>query len=174
MKKIHNGVRGGSRLVIFGMLFCAALLATSCTDRDPATLTNPTALTQGFNVGFSAASTTVIAQPVNNFFCPSTFPFTVPMVVVVQPNGTTGLVLTQVRVQFTDTANRQMPQVTLPGPVPTTQFGSALTASRDAFSIPLSLGIGCGFGNTGTVVVLVDTLDGHGRMSTGRVSINVR
>jgi hypothetical protein len=157
---------------LIGLLIFTPLLAASCTDRDPATLTNPTALSQTL-VGFSTTSTTVIAQPVNNAFCPSIAPFNVPIVLVVRPNGSVGLVVTQVRLQFTDNTNRQMPQVTLPAPLPITQFGDALTNSRDALAFSLSLGVGCGIGQTGTVVVLVDTRDGHGRMSTGSVSVNV-
>jgi hypothetical protein len=167
-----NGVRGGHRPMIVGLMLCAAFAAASCA-RDPADLTHPTALSQT-QVAVSTVSSTVVAQPVNNFLCPSIAPFIVPIVVVVRPNGTAGLVVTQVRLRFTDVTNRQMPQVTLPAPLPVTQFGDALTASRDSLTFPLSLGVGCGIGPTGTVIVLVDTRDGLGRMSTAQLSVNVR
>jgi len=174
---IERGVLRGSRRITLGVLLLVAL-AASCTDRDPATLTNPTALQSGITstsqLVFSTPTNTVIAQPVSNFFCPAVSPFLVPMTVIVNPNGTTGVVVTQVQMQFTDSTGRTLPMVTLPGPIPITQFGDALAASRGALSFPLSLGIGCGVGTIGTVVVIVNARDGTGQTTTGQVSVNVR
>jgi hypothetical protein len=133
-------------------------------------------ITFGLSPGvmFAAQSTTVVAQPVANPLCPRVAPFNVPFVVVVNPNGTTGLVVTQFQVRFTDSAGITAPQITLPAPVPTTQIGSALEAARADRFFALSTGVGCGVGRTGSIVVIVDTEDDHGHKGTGRVEFNVR
>jgi hypothetical protein len=165
-------VRRGCRYLASGALLGAALAVSSCTDHSKSP-TTPTTFSSSA-VSVSALSTTVVAQPVSNGFCPLVAPFAVPMTILINPNGVPNLAVTQIALQFTDTAGRRMPQVTLPAPVPTTEFGTALAASRAALAFPLTLGIGCGVGSVGTVVVLVDTRDGLGRMLSGRVSVFVR
>lgn len=161
--------RRGSRNIALALLVAASAAASACDD-DPMRATKPTTFNSP-SVSFSAQSTTVIAQPVSNAFCPSVAPFNVPMVVVVQPNGAVNLVVTSVQLQFTDTFGHQMPQVTLPGPVPVTPFGDALDR---ALRFPVSLGIGCGVGRSGNVIVIVETRDGSGRNHKGRLEFAVR
>jgi hypothetical protein len=67
-----------------------------------------------------------------------------------------------------------MPTITLPAPVPTSQFGSALEASRGDLRFPLSMGIGCGVGRSGTISVHFNTRDGRGRHGSGHLSVSVR
>jgi hypothetical protein len=172
---IRSGVLRRSQRFAIGVLAAVALAASACSDSDMAAPTNPTTFSPAqANVSFSTASTTVSAVPVFNTRCPATAPFRVPITVLVSPNGAPSLAVTQIQLQFTDTAGLQMPAVTLPAPVPITQFGDALEASRDAFQFPVSLGIGCGVGRLGTVVIVVDARDGHGRRHSGRMSVNVR
>ncbi len=169
---IRSGVLRGWRQCATGVLAAAALAAAACSGRTP---TNPTTFSSvPAHVSFSTASTTVSAVPVVNPQCPATAPFRVPIVVLVSPNGVASLAVTQIQLQFTDTSGVRMPAVTLAAPVPITQFGDALEASRDAFQFPVSLGIGCGVGRLGTVVIIVDARDGHGRHHTGRMGVNVR
>jgi hypothetical protein len=67
-----------------------------------------------------------------------------------------------------------MPTVTLPAPVPTTEIGSALADSRGDLRFPLSMGIGCGVGRSGTISVEFNTRDGRGRLGSGHLSVSVR
>lgn len=170
---IESGVHRGSRPITLGALLLAAL-AASCSDTAP---THPTVFISTNSsvraVTIGTTATTVIAQPVSNFICPVVSPFFVPITVVVNPNGRTGVVVTQIQLQFTDSTRQSAPIITLPGPVPITQFGDALEASRNALAFPLTLGIGCGVGTTGTVLVIVNGHDGTGMPVNGQVSVNV-
>jgi len=173
---IRSGVLRGSRQWAIGVLAALALATPACSDSEMAAPTNPTSFSTSAkaNVSFSTVSDTVSAVPVFTSSCPAHAPFRVPIVVLVSPNGAANLTVTQIRLQFTDTSGIQMPQVTLTAPVPMTQFGDALEASREGLQFPVSLGIGCGAGRFGTVVIIVDAHDGHGRRHSGRMSVNVR
>lgn len=172
---LDRGAHSLCRHLACVLLLGAAVASASCEKKYP---TEP--ITFGFDplgltaVTFGAQSTTVIAQPVSNPLCPRVSPFTVPFVVVVNPNGTTGVVVTGFRMQFTDSAGITAPQITLPAPVPTTQIGSALETARADRFFSLSTGVGCGIGHTGSIVVIVDTEDDRGHKGSGRVDINVR
>jgi len=173
---IPSGLLRGSRQCAIGVLAAVALAASACSDSDTAAPTNPTSFSTSAqtNVVFSTGSTTVAAVPVFNASCPTVAPFRVPIFVFASPGGAASLVVTKIQLQFTDTSGVQMPAVTLAAPVPITQFGDALEASRDALQFPVSLDIGCGVGRFGTVVIIVDARDGHGRRHSGRMSVNVR
>jgi hypothetical protein len=105
--------------------------------------------------------------------CPSVSPFTVPFTLVVTA-GNVAFAVTSVTVRFTDSFGAQMPQVTLPAPVPVTPFGTALVQARSGQSFPMSFGIGCGTGTTGTVVILIHTRDVNGRTDTAQLTAVVR
>lgn len=173
---IRSGVLRGPRHSAIGVLAAVALATSACSDSDMAAPTNPTSFSTSAqaNVSFSTVSTTVSAVPVFNPSCPTVAPFRVPIFVLASPDGAPSLVVTQIQLQFTDTSGVQMPAVTLPAPVPITQFGDALEAARDALQFPVSLGIGCGVERFGTVVIIVEARDGHGRRHTGRMSVKVR
>jgi hypothetical protein len=114
---------------------------------------------------------TLVAQAVPFGGCPTVSPFNVPFNLIVTTGG--GVVtVTDITVRFTDTRGMAAPQVTLPAPVPTIPFGSALTQARQDF--PLRLSIGCGTGHTGTIVVIVGTRDRFGRFMSTQVSAPVR
>jgi hypothetical protein len=156
--------------VVTALLLTALLATTACNE----TTTTPTTINFGPTSALLVSSIppALIAQPRNSFSCPFVTPFFVPMVIVVQPDGTPGFAVTQIAVNFTDTSGRAAPQITLPAPVPTTQFGSALDQSR-GLSFPVTLGLGCGVGRTGTVLVIVDSHDGMGHTRTGRMSATI-
>ena len=63
--------------------------------------------------------------------------------------------------------------MTLPAPVPTTQFGSALINARDtrAFAIPFHFG--CGTRRAGRLTVFVDMRDDRGMMQSQQTTANV-
>jgi hypothetical protein len=118
-------------------------------------------------------SDNIVAQPVAGAFCPTVAPFVVPFVVVVNTNGVDGFNVTQLQMQFTDIAGTHMPTVTMPAPVPVQEFGTELTQARD-LRFPLSLGIGCGVGRSGVLVVGFDGTDQSGRKSSGKTKITVQ
>jgi len=158
------------------LLVIATFLSASCSS-GPETaqnLTQPTQSSSPLSVAVSTTSSMAVAERVNNPFCPSVAPFKVPLVVVVQPDGGIGVVVTGIRMQFFDTSGAGMPQVTLPAPVPTTEFGTALNNARSGQAFPVTLGIGCGTGRTGTVQILVETRDAQGRIGSGRATVSVR
>ena len=157
------------------LLVVVAFLGASCGGTDATSnLTQPSSSSSPLSVAVSTTSPIVAAQRVNNPFCPSVSPFNVPIVVIVQPSGGVSVVVTAIRVQFFDTSGTGAPQVTLPGPVPTTQFGSALDNARSGQAFPLTVGIGCGTGQTGTVRIVVETRDSQGRTGMGQATVGVR
>lgn len=157
------------------LLVVAALFGASCSGTDTAmNPTQPTQTSSPLSVAVSTASPMAVAERVNNPFCPSVTPFKVPLVIVVEPNVGTTVVVTAIRAQFFDSSGSGAPQVTLPAPVPTTQFGSALTNARSGQAFPVTIGIGCGTGHTGTMQIVVETRDAQGRVGSGRTTVSVR
>ena len=157
------------------LLVVAAFLATSCTDSDPRPdVIRPSPFAGPPSaVSVRATSSVAVAHEVSNPFCPSVAPFNVPMVIEIEPEDRVSFVVTAIRMQFADTTANAMPQVTLPAPVPTTQFGNALTEARSQ-TFAVALGIGCGTGHTGSVRIAVDTRDVHGRTGSGQATVSVR
>ena len=157
------------------LLVVVAFLGASCGGTDAVVNpTQPSPTASALSVAVSTTSPIAVAQKIQNPFCPSVSPFGVPLVVVVQPPTGVSVVVTSIRAQFVDTSGAAAPQVTLPAPVPTTQFGTALDNARSAQTFPLTIGIGCGTGNTGTVRILVETRDSQGRTGMGQATVGVR
>jgi hypothetical protein len=151
----------------------AAFLAASCGDMGThGTTTGPTMVAAAAPM-VSATQSAVHAQPIGNPFCPTVAPFIVPFNIVVSVNGGVSLFITSFNLQFVDTSGHQAPAVTLPAPLPATQFGTALVESRSG-TFPLTLGIGCGTGSTGTITVTVVTVDATGRLSSAQTTVIVR
>jgi len=171
---LDRGAHHLSRRLACALLLGAAVTSASCEKKYP---TDP--ITFGYNplgltaVTFSAQSSTVFAQPVSNARCPQVAPFNVPFVVVMNPNGATGVVVTGFQVQFTDSSGNTAQQITLPAPIPVTPFGSALAEARGDKFFSLSTGVGCGVGQIGSIVVVVDTADDQGHKGSSRVQFNV-
>ena len=172
---LDRGVHGLCRRVACALLLGAAIASASCEKKYP---TEP--ITFGYNplgltaVTFSAQSSTVFAQPVSNARCPQVAPFNVPFVVVMNPNGATGVVVTGFNVRFTDSAGNSAAEILLPAPIPVTPFGSALADARGDRFFNLTTGIGCGVGQTGSIVVVVDTSDDQGHKGSSKVRFNVQ
>ena len=156
------------------LLVVAAFVGASCGGTDatlnPTQPTQPTLVTSSLSsVAVSTTSSMAVAQRVPNPFCPTVAPFNVPFVIVVRPNGAVGVIVTAIRLQFFDTSGARAPEVTLPAPVPTTQFGTALENAR----FPVTLGIGCVTGRIGNVQILVETRDSQGRTGLSRATVSV-
>jgi hypothetical protein len=161
------------KLTVIAALVVGAFLATSCSDTNArVTATGPTTLTvEPAEVTVTQSMFSV--QPVLNPLCPLFPPFTVVVNLSIRA-GIVRLFVTEIDLRFIDTFGVRMPQVTLPAPVLTTQFGSALVQARQTRIFPVSLGLGCVTGRQGTMTAVVVTRDDNGVMSTRQVSAVVR
>ena len=155
------------KLTVVSTLVLSAFLASACDDTKN-TVAAPTTINAA---GVSATVTTgsAVAAPSVSGTCPA---FTIPLSLVVQ-SGVSAVTVTEVAARFVDSRGTAMPQVTLPAPIPTTQFGSELIDARSARTIQIMLPIGCTSDRAGTVVVLVTTRDRHGRTNTTTVTAPV-
>jgi hypothetical protein len=157
------------------LLVVAAVLTASCSGTDATQqLTQPTSPGSALAVAVSTTSPIALAERVGTPFCPSVTPFRVPLVVVVESDDGGTVIVTSIRVHFVDTSGASAAQVTLPAPVPTTQFGSALDRARSPQAFPVTIGIGCGTGRTGRVQVFVEARDALGRTLSGVATVSVR
>jgi hypothetical protein len=155
------------KLTVVSTLVLSAFLASGCDDTK-SSVAAPTTLNAG-GVSASVTAGSAVADPNVSGTCPA---FTIPLSIVVQA-GVSGLTVTDVSARFIDSLGVAMPQVTLPAPVPMTQFGSELIDARSPRTIPFTLPIGCTLGRGGTVVVLLSTRDRHGRTTTTTVTTPV-
>jgi hypothetical protein len=157
------------------LLVVVAFVSASCSGTDAVVNpTQPSPTTSPLSVAVSTPSPFAAAQKIKNPVCPSVSPFSVPLIVVVEPPTGVSVIVTSIRAQFVDTSGAAAPQVTLPAPVPTTQFGSALEQARSGQSFPLTVGIGCGTGTTGSVRIFVETRDSQGRTGMGQTVVAIR
>jgi hypothetical protein len=164
------------KLAVIASLVVAAFLVTSCGDTDSRmNATGPTTLASE-SASLQLTSSTISMKPARTTF--SFCPVVAPVAIGLNLSVTAGLLsvsVVELGFQFVDTSGTSAaPQVTLPAPVPTTQFGSALVQARQTRVFPLTVGLGCGTGQRGTITVIVVTQDQNGRMTTGRVSALVR
>ncbi len=151
------------------LILIGALILAGCETTTP---TVPTMLESTASAAVSAASS-VQAQQTTFSFCPTVTPFTATVGVVVVA-GDVNLLVTSITSQFTDQNHVQLPAVTLPAPVPTAQFGSALVEARSAATFPVSVAFGCGTVSTGTVAMSVHLTDATGVESVRNLSVDVR
>jgi len=174
---LDDGASSGRRHLALALLVGAALIAASCSDSNlpttPTTFGVAGSSSSSSNVSISALSDNIVAQPVARPFCPTVSPFVVPFTVVVNSNGAVGVVVTSFSMQFTDIAGTHLPSVTVPAPLPIQEFGTELTNARD-LRFPLSMGIGCGVGRNGVIVVSFDGTDQRGKKASGQTKITVR
>jgi hypothetical protein len=153
------------------LILAGVLIVTGCSSSH--TISAPTSFeTSAF--GSVTADPFVVAQQTGlAAACPATPPFTAAFnVVVVGSNG--NLVVTSIDFHFVDQSGIPMPPVTLPAPVPITQFGSALAEARPSQIFPLTVRFGCGTSARGTVFVNVGTSDTRGRQTVTHLSVDVR
>ena len=162
------------KLILAGALMLA--LAGCETANTPAV--PPTLESHAASASVSAASS-VQAQPTSFSFCPTVTPFSATVGIVVVA-GDVDLFVTSITSQFTDTNNIQLPvitsqppPVTLPAPVPTAQFGSALVQARQGVTFPVTVNFGCGTASTGTVAMTVHLSDANGAQSTSTLHVRV-
>jgi hypothetical protein len=153
-------------------LLAASLLVTGCDDDDdePDTVTGPEALVQVGN-STEIRGPVVTINPLiitSQFFgfggpCPAVQPFGGRANVVVLA-GNNSVVLTN---------RMSQPQITLPMPVPTTQFGTALVEARSTRIFPFDFRFGCNSTRSGTAVFIVTTRDSRGTSTTSQVKATI-
>jgi hypothetical protein len=138
--------------------------------------TQPTSVNDQSFASFSAASPSVNAQLATAAgpSCATQPAFTVSIGLIVRANRDIRLFVTTIRMRFTDPFNIQMPQITLPAPQVTQQFGTNLVQARSARTFPLTLPVGCGTQRSGMATIAVDTQDDMGRRESGQISVAVR
>jgi hypothetical protein len=146
-----------------------ALLLAACSSSQPASPTEPTTFVGGSSVSISATPTAA-AHAAPPFGCPVPTPLIMPFLVTVTPTGQTGFAVTNITTRFTDSRGVQAPAVTLPAPVPTVQFGTALEQARNPQSFAFDV---CRSAGRGTIVIVVSTHDTSGRNATGCVTVAV-
>ncbi|SRR6266540_3730185 len=153
---------------VVSTLILAAFVVAACDDRKP-NVAGPTSL-ETFGVSADLTAAPLIAQPGGDRGCPA---FAIPLVLSVR-TGALDVVITDVTTRFVNSSGVSMPQVTLPAPIPTAQFGSALIAARRSVqTIPLIVPLGCTNDLTGTVIVMVGTRDGRGHRSSVEVRTRI-
>lgn len=162
-------------------LLAASLLVAGCDDDDedddPA-VAGPTAIQVGsWSLAdapiVTADPPTITSQPIDSGPpCPAAGPFRAGFNLVIR-TGNVSVVLTTVNLRFTDTFGITPQQVTLPMPVPTTQFGTELVQARSTRIFPFDFRFGCGTSRSGTAMVTVTTRDERGRTATNEVRLTV-
>jgi len=157
-------------------IVAASLLTISCSDSETqVTAAGPSALLLAPSASFARAEpSTVTAQLVSGGNCPLIQPLRARLALTVLADDDVTLFLDEVRMQFVDAGGVAAPQVTLPAPQLTTQFGTALVQARSSLMFPLDLAFGCGTGRTGTIVIVVHGRDGRGVERSTNVRVAVR
>jgi len=157
-------------------LLAASLLAAGCDDSDrqisataPGDLV-PLPTTSFASIDRSSAS----AQLIRVADCPHVHPFRVPFNLIIHAIGDVSVTLTEVRMVFTDRAGLTAPTVTLPAPVLTRQFGTALVMARSERAFPLDFSFGCSTGGIGTLVIEARGRHGDGREAREQMRLEIR
>jgi hypothetical protein len=148
-------------------------VATIACDTEPGAL-NPTPLRSNLSNSVSIQPSAVATESVINPSCPIVPPFVGSVSLNVEATGELAFSLQQVQMTFTDTTGLTAPQVTLPAPVLTRQFGSTLIEARSQRTFPFTFPFGCGTRRTGTLVVVVVVRDSTGREMTAETRVPVR
>jgi hypothetical protein len=149
------------------------LLGSIGCDTEPGAL-NPTPLSSTLSTSVNVQPSVVAAESISSPSCPTLPPFAGSVSVNVKATGEIGVSLQRVQMTFTDTVGLTAPQVTLPAPVLTRQFGSTLVEARSQRTFPFTFPFGCNTRRTGTLVVVVTVNDDHGRETTTEARVPVR
>jgi hypothetical protein len=152
---------------------CIGLAVTIGCDTEEGVL-HPTPLGTNLSTTVSVQPPIVTARPIGQPSCPTVPPFVGAVSLNVQAPPDRPLSIRQVRMTFTDSAGVTAPQVTLPAPVMTQQFGSALIDARSQRTFPLTFPFGCGTRRTGTLVIVVVIGDEQQQETTAAVRVPVR
>ena len=156
------------RLSALPLAVGAALLLASCSTGHHEGPTNPTALVSGSSMSIRAQALAP-AQTTTSVACPIATPFITPFFLTVTPTGMSTVVVTSITTQFRTNAGNPAAQVTLPMPVPTVQFGTALDQAKNALNFSFDV---CTLG-AGTVIITVQTHTMTGQNGSASVAVPV-
>jgi hypothetical protein len=148
-------------------------LAIAGCDTEPGAL-DPTPLRSTVSSSVSVQPSMVAAESVRDPSCPTLPPFVGSLSINVHADDDAPLSLSRVQMTFTDTTGATAPQVTLPAPVLTRQFGSTLVEARSQRTFPFTFPFGCTTRRTGTLVVVIVVSDNHNREVTTEARLSVR
>jgi hypothetical protein len=123
--------------------------------------------------GVSVRPAVVEAQMVADPRCPFRAPFFAPIDLIFA-GGISGLSLRRVELQFVDTAGLRAAPLTITQPEIATRFGSAEVPAFGSRSFPLAFPYGCAGAPAGTLTVVAETQDRHGRSSRRSLQVPVR
>jgi hypothetical protein len=116
------------------------------------------------NRGTMVQPALIRAQRVGEAFCPGRPPFLAPFNVVMQGDGRPDVFLSDVQMQFVDTAGIRSETLRLDRPELVTRFGSTTFPAFGTRTFPFAVPFGCGsFLSTGTLTVVVVAGDSRGR-----------
>jgi hypothetical protein len=158
--------------------FLVTILLTACTDGDarlnPVEPGIPTqASSFGLRPSIGLGSSVLSSQRAGDQRCPDVPPFFVPFAITVGADPGADVALDAVRLRFADVVGVTMPQVTLPQPSLTTQFGSTLVSARSSRTFPFVFRFGCGTARRGTLIIIVDTRS-RGRLTSTELRASVQ
>lgn len=153
----------------------ASILTAGCSDSEVAvTATGPSALRSEDAPFVGVSPSSVSAQLSGKGLCPEFPPFLVPVNLTVHARGNFSLNVREVEMRFVDASGITPPPITLPAPVLTRQFGTALVQARSARTFPLDFRFGCHTSRTGTIIIVVHVRDEHGRDDSTEIRVGVR
>jgi hypothetical protein len=113
-------------------------------------------------------------QHVGGGFCPNNPPFLAPFSVVFEGDGRSDLFLSNVQVQFVDTAGTRAGTMTFGPPELATRFGSTTLPAFGRRAFPFLFPFGCVGLPSGTLTVIARTRDSGGRESRTTTHVPVR
>jgi hypothetical protein len=160
-------------------IVAGAVLTTACSDDQVVLTTGPTAVLAAGPISTDSFALvepgTLVGQLVNSSDgCPRVHPFRAPLNLTIRAHGDLALTLEEVRMRFVDAGGIAGPQVTLPAPALTVQFGTALVKARSARTFPFDFRFGCGTRRAGTIVVVVGVRNERGRVETADLRVSVQ
>ena len=165
------------QIVVLAVL--AASAAASACDRGTVVATGPSSeIAGGGSLGtrgptFSITPTSLSSQLSGRTPCPQFHPFRVFTNLSIRTGQEFGFRLTSIDMRFFDRSGLSGPQVTLPAPVLTRQFGTDLINARSFREFPLEFGFGCGTSRFGTIVIIVTGHDDRGNRKSQELRASV-
>jgi len=161
------------RALAAATIVVVASLASACSNTAALTTTTGPTTFSVRSADFTASAGAVFSQQMGKTACPAFPPFVIPVDLIIRVNGGLNVFLVNVNMQFVDSTGIVMPQITLPAPQLTAQFGTALVQARSARTFPFTIPVGCGTQQKGTVTIQAMTRDEQGREESGQVSLKV-
>ena len=152
-------------------IIIAALVNAACSSTSVAPTSTPTEASISASVTVPSSMTGQKVETTFSF-CPASPPGLVVIPLVVTAGGGV-VIVTSVTTRFVDSRGTQLPQVTLPAPIPTAQFGTALVNARQSVTFPIDVRFGCGTTMTGSIFMTVNMIDAMGRPDVRQLKVAV-